>query len=170
MIELLIMRHAKSDWSVGAADFQRPLNRRGERAAEQMATWLADQDLHPDRVLSSSAVRARTTAEAVVSACAVDSSAVNFDDELYLTDVATWMKFLAAQVHDRVLICGHNFGLDDLVEHLSSTPPPLSQSGKLMTTAAIAHLRFDCSWKDVSAGSGELVQLVRPRELADPQT
>ena len=64
-----------------------------------------------------------------------------------------------------MLICGHNFGLDELVEHLSATPPPLSQNGKLMTTAAIAHLRFDGDWAGLSASSGELVQLVRPREL-----
>ena len=92
MTELLIMRHGKSDWSLGVSDFQRPLNRRGERAAAQMADWVADQDLHPDRVLSSSAVRARTTAEAVVSACAVDSACVGYEEDLYLTDVATWMS------------------------------------------------------------------------------
>ena len=67
MNELLVMRHAKSDWTAGHADFDRPLNDRGIRAADRMAGWLLDEQLCPDHVISSPAARARATAMAVVS-------------------------------------------------------------------------------------------------------
>ncbi len=163
MIELLVMRHAKSDWSAGEADFDRPLNERGTQAAAKMAAWLADEGLQPDCIVSSSAARTRATALAVAKACDVDLTMVEFDADLYLADAFTWMQKLTKQVEGRVLICGHNPGLDYLVDGLSSAPAPLSVSGKLMTTAAIAHFRFDVQWSDIAAGTGQLVQLVRPR-------
>lgn len=163
-IELLVMRHAKSDWSTGHDDFDRPLNGRGTRAADQMAEWLVESDLVPDRVISSSAERAQRTAMAVVWTCGVDRAVVDFEDDLYHADAFTWMQTLVRQTTaERILICGHNPGLDNLVDHLSSTPAPLSASGKLMTTAAIAHFSFECAWSELSANSGELVTLARPR-------
>ena len=165
MIELLVMRHAKSDWTVGETDFNRPLNDRGVRAADKMASWLVDNDLVPDQIVSSPAVRARSTAMAVVYGCGVDRRFIEFVDELYLADAFTWLQVLAQQTADRVLVCGHNPGLDDLVDHLAAVPAELSASGKLMTTAAIAHFQFDSGWSDLGQGAGELVALVRPREI-----
>jgi len=165
MIELLVMRHAKSDWDAGETDFNRPLNDRGVRAADRMAVWLEDEGLVPDRVVSSSAVRARATAMAVVYGCSVDRSVVEFEDGLYLADAFTWLQLLARQSCQRLLICGHNPGLDDLVDFLASTQVSLSTTGKLMTTAAIAHFQFDCDWTDITQGSGTLASLTRPRDL-----
>jgi len=165
VVELLIMRHAKSDWSVGAPDFQRPLNDRGVRAADTMAEWLLDNELCPSRILSSSAERARSTAMAVMYGCAVDRRHVDFEDRLYHATATVWIDRLAHETAPRILICGHNPTFDDLVFDLASTEVPLSTSGKLMTTAAIAHLRFAGGWDELAAGSGELVSLTRPRDL-----
>ncbi|HBJ28222.1 histidine phosphatase family protein, partial [Cobetia sp.] len=64
--ELLLMRHGKSDWSVAADDFHRPLKERGKRGAQRMGAWLAQEALVPDAILSSPALRARATAEKCV--------------------------------------------------------------------------------------------------------
>ena len=165
MNELLVMRHAKSDWTAGHADCDRPLNDRGIRAADRMAGWLLDEQLCPDHVISSPAARARATAMAVVFCCSTDNHQVEFEQRAYLADAFTWLQLVASQPSGLTLICGHNPGLDDLVDHLSASPVPLSDSGKLMTTAAVAHFRFDTSWNELVQGSCELVQLVRPREL-----
>jgi phosphohistidine phosphatase len=165
MNELLVMRHAKSDWSTGGADFDRPLNSRGRSAADQMGAWLCEQQLCPGRVISSPATRARSTAMAVVSECGTDQAHVEFEDHGYLADAFTWQQILATQPAGRLLICGHNPGLDDLVDYLSSSSAPESASGKLMTTAAVAHFRVDTDWSDLSPACCALVQLVRPREL-----
>lgn len=164
MNELLVMRHAKSDWTLGTSDFERPLNRRGERAADRVAEWLLDEQLCPDRILSSPAARARATAMAVAHACGTPAPAIEFDPDLYLAPAFTWMQKLTGRTEDRLLICGHNPGLDDLVERLASAPVEFAESGKLMTTAAVAHFRLD-SWQDLDVGTADLVRLVRPADL-----
>lgn len=165
MPELLVMRHAKSAWDTGKPDHQRPLAPRGERDRITMARWLVAQDLRPDRVLCSSAVRASDTARHVVDTFKLDPADVLFDDQLYHAGFRQWLGRIRAEDADRLMVCGHNPSLDMLVEMLASTEPELSATGKLMTTAAIAHLRFDRPWGDIVAGSGELVTIARPREL-----
>lgn len=159
------MRHAKSAWDTGAADHQRPLAPRGERDRVTMARWLVANDLRPDRVLCSSAVRARDTAQYVVDTFGLAPAAVEFDDSFYHAGFRQWLgRIRDEQVH-RLLVCGHNPSLDMLVESLASVEPELSSTGKLMTTAAIAHLRFEQPWPDITLGSGELLIIARPREL-----
>lgn len=167
-VELLIMRHGKSAWDTGDLDFDRPLAPRGHTAAERMAGWLFDQDLRPDYVISSAAERARTTAQYVIDEFRLDRSQWEFRPDLYHAGPGTWVAELHTHHVDAaptLLICGHNPTLDMLVEDLSASPPSYTMSGKLMTTAAIAHLRFNGDWSDVSPGSGELIDLVRPRDL-----
>lgn len=165
MPELLVMRHAKSAWDTGKTDHQRPLAPRGKRDRITMSRWLVANKLRPDRVLCSTAVRARETAEYVIDAFGIEPDAVLFDDQLYHAGFRQWLGRIRAEEAERVLICGHNPSLDLLVETLSRREPELSATGKLMTTAAIAQLRFAVPWAQISAGSGELVTIARPREL-----
>lgn len=167
MTELLVMRHAKSDWSIGASDFDRPLNRRGERAAARMAEWVLDEQRCPDRVLTSPANRARTTAAAVAEACGVGGDDFETDPDLYLAGAYTWLQKLSARTESRLLICGHNPGLDDLVDHLSRGEAPITPSGKLMTTATIARFHLGDGWRGIglSPAVADLVELVRPADL-----
>ena len=67
---------------------------------------------------------------------------------------------------DSVLLVAHNPGLDDLVEWLAPEPPSLSESGKLMTTAAIAMFAVPKPWAKLKRNTTRLVQLLRPKELA----
>jgi len=167
MRELLVMRHAKSDWSVGASDFNRPLNDRGVLAADAMSNWIVDQGLVPDLIISSPAVRTRSTAQTVAAASGMRADRVLFTDDLYLADEFTWRQSIAVHggQHTRVLICGHNPGLDYLVDHLASTPAALTASGKLMTTAAVAYFRLTGDWTELGQRAGELVSLTRPADL-----
>lgn len=102
---------------------------------------------------------------AVVYGCATDRRQLEFEPNGYLADAFTWQQILAEQPAGRVLICGHNPGLDDLVDALSSSRAPESDTGKLMTTAAIAHFRVAGPWTELEPSTCEFVQLVRPREL-----
>jgi len=100
-----------------------------------------------------------------VHGCQVDRRNLEFVDDLYVADAYTWLQTLTRmQLPARVLICGHNPGLDDLVDYLAASPAPLSATGKLMTTAAIAHFRFT-GWDGLAKQRGNLVSLIRPREL-----
>ena len=168
MPALYLMRHAKSDWhSAAQADFDRPLNQRGSKDAARMGEWLKQQNITPSLVLSSPAQRARQTVLAVADTLGMKESEVVFNKELYLADRATLLNILRTvpAATENVMLVAHNPGLDNLVEWLAPDPPPLSESGKLMTTAAIAMFKVPGGWSRLKRGGLVLQQLQRPRDL-----
>ena len=168
--KLFILRHAKSDWNAGTADdFHRPLAGRGLRDAPRMGRWMKDHNLVPDLILSSPAVRARQTVEAVVDESGISKDHIRFDDRLYLADTDTLLQVLR-ECPDGVtgiMMVGHNPGLEELLENLVRTPAPRNKNGKLLTTAALAELETDCSWQRLEAGEASLKRLQYPRDLKD---
>ncbi len=132
-----------------------------------MAEWLLDNDLAPDAIITSAANRALTTAQYVADHVGLGDADMDVRDELYLASGERWLRALHDYTGDhRLLICGHNPGLDDLVDFLAVVAPTLTTDGKLMTTAAVAH--FDVArWSDLSAGSAPLLSLMRPKQLPE---
>ena len=107
--ELLLLRHAKSDWAVDMDDFSRPLKKRGRRAAKQVGRWLREQHLIPDTILSSPATRALATAQRVCRQLDIDESAIICDPRIYEADAKTLLAVLKNLRHERrVLLVGHN--------------------------------------------------------------
>ena len=165
---LYLMRHAKSDWHSSArSDFERPLNQRGAKDAVRMGQWFQQQNIVPGLILSSPAERAKQTALAVVDELEMNPEQIQFNKDLYLADRPTLLKILHSvpDATDSVLLVAHNPGLDDLVEWLAPEPPPLSESGKLMTTAAIAMFAVSKPWAKLHRNMASLRQLLRPKEL-----
>lgn len=166
--ELLIMRHAKSDWSSGASgDFERPLNRRGREAAPRMGRWLIEQRLHPDQVVSSPALRAAQTARLVTAELGFDERQIDWREEIYEAAPGTLLRLLAVlPALPRTLLIGHNPGLERLLAYLvASLPSP--EDANLLPTATVARLRLGDDWGDLQPGSGQLLALVRPKSLTD---
>lgn len=164
-VELLVMRHAKSAWDTDApSDFERPLSGRGTKDAPRMARWLVSRDVLPDRIIASAAARTRMTVDPIPLP-GPDSRL--FESSLYGASAADWVTRLSGESASRILICGHNPGLDSLLMTVSRDPVPLSSSGKLMTTAAIAHLSIPDGWASLGRASARLVTIMRPRELPD---
>lgn len=166
--EILLLRHGKSDWSRDLPDFDRPLKKRGQQGAQRIGAWLQQQSLVPDYVLASPAERTRQTAELCCKSLGQQGASVQTDRRLYLADPETLLQTLARVPDEcrRVLLVGHNPGLEELLLVLSQTSPVPSDNGKLLATATIAHLRLALTrWSELSAGCGELVQLVRARSL-----
>ena len=164
---LLLMRHAKSDWPENLRrDFDRPLAARGEKDALRMGKWLQKNGLVPDLVVSSPARRARATAELVVGRLHIRRKRIIFDDRIYEAGLRQLLDVVAAHAagSDTLLLVGHNPGLEELIAHLASEPPPRDERGKLMTTAAVAVLEFNGKI-GTRPGSGRVLQLVRPREI-----
>jgi phosphohistidine phosphatase len=169
MRTLYLMRHAKSDWhSVARSDFERPLNKRGVKDASRVGQWLHTQKIAPSLILSSPARRAQQTAEAVTEVMGLDEDRIQFDKNLYLADRVALLNVLYAipESTDSVLLVAHNPGLDELVGWLAAEPPTLSDSGKLMTTAAIAIFELPVPWAKLKRNAASLRQLLRPKELA----
>lgn len=164
MKTLLLMRHAKSSWKDSRLDdYDRPLNKRGRRDAPRMARWLVQQKCLPDWLITSGALRARCTAEAI-------ESLPDFTGHLRVCDGlyhATPPECLAAlaEIPDSAAIAmlvGHNPGLEELLEALTA-------HDERMPTACIARLQCPIThWHALElAATCRLVDLWRPREIAD---
>jgi len=109
---LVLVRHAKSSWDEpDLEDEERPLNERGEHDAPRMAKRLAGTGIRPDVILSSTARRARTTAEIFGEELGVD---VEADQRLYGASPATIVAVVAERGVDSVLVVAHDPGLSVL--------------------------------------------------------
>ena len=162
MKTLLVLRHAKSSWNDSALDdHERPLNERGLRDAPRMGALVREHGLRPDVVLSSDAVRARLTAEAVAEA-ARHAGEVLLDPRLYMACPADILSLLPTvrESAETVMIVGHNPGLEQLVEQLTGEREDLP-------TAALAQIELPIDlWRDLTLTTrGTLVGLWRPRDL-----
>lgn len=160
MKRLLILRHAKSSWADASIDdWQRPLNERGLRDAPRAGAWLRERALVPDVIITSDAVRARTTAEAVAKAAGY-SREIIIEPSLYHATPNDVLEVLRGVRTDArtVLIVGHNPGLEELVEQLTGEHHDLP-------TAALVHIAMATDdWSQVSEGAGSIVEMWRPRD------
>ena len=162
MKTLLIMRHAKSSWNYPElADYDRPLNARGKRDAPRMGQYLRQEALIPDRILTSSAKRARKTANKVAKSCGYTGKVKKLD-ALYDTVPGVYFEILQAlpDTYERVMVVGHNPTMEQLVNHLTGEI-------RQMPTAAIAHIELAIqSWKTLDLYTkGTLVNLWTPKTL-----
>jgi phosphohistidine phosphatase len=168
MPELLILRHAKSDWGTEApTDFERPLNERGVRDADRMGAWLAEQRSAPAHVVSSPAERARQTVLRICRQIQFPVEDIVWDKRIYEASPVTLLSVLAdiPEDADSAMIVGHNPGLELLAEHMTGSniiPPP---GQKPFPTTALAVLRFDNPWAGVEEGCAKMTSLSRPREI-----
>jgi phosphohistidine phosphatase len=162
MKTLLVLRHAKSSWNDPALDdHERPLNTRGRRDAPRMGELVREYGLIPDVVISSDAVRARLTAEAVAEAARY-AGEILLDPHLYMACPADILSLLPTvrENAETVMIVGHNPGLEKLVEQLTGERQDLP-------TAALAQIGLPIDqWRDLKLSTrGTLVGLWRPEEL-----
>ena len=123
MKRLVLIRHAKSSWNnPGLRDFDRPLNKRGKVDAPEMGRRLALRSLMPDRLLSSPAKRAIRTAEIIAGAIGFPAGRISRMDRLYGAGVTDLLDILRElnDGDDIVYLVGHNPGLTDLINSISS--------------------------------------------------
>ncbi len=161
MKTLMLLRHAKSSWNdASLADFDRPLNDRGRKAAGTVGKFLARQKLAIDLVLCSPALRARQTVGLVLKASDA-SPETRFDQRIYEASSGRLLEVVSQIDDDRkiVLLVGHNPGMEDLLSVLTGRE-------ERMQTAALAKISFNLKkWDRVTAGRGVLDSLVRVKDL-----
>lgn len=171
MKTLTLLRHAKSDWTDATPrDFDRPLNARGRRAARTMGAYMAAERIAFDTVLASPAVRVRATLEEVAEGYGAPLP-VTFDQTLYLAAAQTLLDLVRATAADidRLMLVGHNPGLEDLALRLAddAADNPMRREVEIKyPTATLAEIALEgATWEQ--AASGTLRRFVRPRDL-DP--
>lgn len=162
MKELLVMRHAKSDWdNARLSDHDRPLNKRGKEDAPEMGRLLYRLELTPDLIISSTAERAMTTAELVAVNCDYGEK-IRWTRDFYHADPETYIEVLRTvnSQYGRVMVVGHNPGMAELVESLTD-------ESVHFTTANIAHIGLSIdNWADCTEEmQGTLLNLWRPKDF-----
>jgi phosphohistidine phosphatase len=137
MLDLLILRHAKAASGLPVSDHDRPLTDRGERQAAAVGVRLADESLLPRRIITSTAQRAQTTALHVADACGLEDSIIQLPS-LYLADLKQLLAIVRGlpDALDRVLLVGHNPGLEQLVGALTGVHAHLATASLVRVVPA----------------------------------
>jgi phosphohistidine phosphatase len=164
MKRLTLVRHAKSDWSLpGQPDWDRALNKRGQRDAPEMARRLRARKLKPDLILASPAVRALATATIMARELKVPASHVRQDERLYLAAPADML----AVIHElggtskHLMVFGHNPGITDFANRLSA-----GDHIDNMPTCAVFTATFDIDeWSGLDWASGQDAEFDYPKNL-----
>ncbi len=158
MRELILLRHAHAEAAAsGQDDIDRPLSKQGQAEAEAAGKWLKDNNYLPDRVVCSSARRARETLEQVLSVIGYIEQ--KQEPRIYEATPGDLMAVADEQKDlSRVLIVGHNPGLEQLVALISS-----GQSGDFrgMPAGGIAVLKIPAD-VDLEPGVAELTEFWWP--------
>lgn len=160
---LLICRHAKSSWQDGyLSDRERPLNKRGECDAPDMGRRLLRRGIQPDLIMTSSAVRARMTAEHYALALGYPMASLQINPELYAISASGLVALLrtAEQQCATLMLVGHNPESTDLANAL----------GNLVIdnipTSGIVALEFAVvRWQDLQVGTGTLLFFDFPKNV-----
>jgi phosphohistidine phosphatase len=169
---LTLLRHAKSGWDDPVSrDFDRPLNPRGRRAARTVGREMKAQGLVFDLVLASPARRVIETLEEVAAGYgAIDAQ---YEERLYLASTATLLELVrsAPDEVERLLVVGHNPGLEELALGLSGRDEA-GLRGEVEVkypTGTVAEIELPVErWAEVDEGTGRLLRFIRPRDL-DPE-
>lgn len=163
--QLLLVRHAKSDWdNLKLSDFDRPLNSRGEKNAPEMAKRLLKRGKIPQSIVSSPAVRALTTARYFAKELGLDQSGIVEEPEIYDALTSTLMSVIndLDNQFSFIALFGHNPGITELVSNLCNKDLyNISTCGMVLI-----EFPFD-EWNMVSAGTGEMVFYDYPKNAKD---
>ena len=147
MKTLTLLRHAKSSWNDPVArDFDRPLNKRGRRAARTIGREMRAQGLEFDRVIASPAVRVVETLDDVSEGYGAAIRPI-YDRRVYLASAATLLEIVhqADDGADRLLLVGHNPGLEALallLTHNGGSADLREAMAEKYPTATVAHILF----------------------------
>ncbi|GAA3608608.1 histidine phosphatase family protein [Flavivirga amylovorans] len=160
MKKLILVRHAKSSWKHNVIDHERPLNERGFKDADLVSDNLKATGLNVDLVLSSDAMRAKTTADIFTSNLNINASIVHLNHDLYDFSGGNLIEVIKA-CNDSVntlMLFGHNHAITAFVNTYGSI------SIDNVPTSGVVIIQFDIvNWKKLK--EGKTIQTLFPRDL-----
>lgn len=160
MKRLFIIRHAKSDWDDSSLDdYDRPLNKRGQKNAPFMGKLLKSKNIKPDLIISSPALRAKTTAELIAKEVGYEKPITPnpYIYEAYVSALEEIVQYIYDD-NETVFLVGHNPGLSALAYTLCGLKEQIP-------TCSIVEIEFNCdSWMDVSKDNSKLISYEYPKK------
>ncbi len=162
MKTLILIRHAKSDWSNPFLhDFDRELNARGLRDAPKMGLLLSHKNIHPDLILSSPALRAKTTAIEIALKLSYPEDTIVYDASLYGGSIETIFEVLrgVSDVCKTLIVFGHNPEMTECANALCE-----ADIENIPTCGVAAMQLKENSWKSIGFNSAELLFFDTPKQ------
>lgn len=158
--KLYLVRHAEASNS-SPSDFQRLLTPEGERVARHLGKWIDQQQFAIDQIISSTALRAKSTAELIDES--LRKGSIKHDAELYEASVRTFLRSVNAisSEYANIMMVAHNPAITYLAEYLTGTAIVGMEPGSM----AIITLS-DCEWAEVGEKTCRLERYVSPREIS----
>lgn len=161
--KLLLVRHGKSDWGNSQlADFNRPLNPRGEKNAPEMATRILHKNQVPETIVSSPALRALTTAKHFSKIWSIPKEQILLKPEIYEANTTSLLRLLNGinQEYKSIAMFGHNPGLTDFANYLTN------EGIYNIPTCGTVLIEFDTEhWEEISCHTGRLVEFDFPKNV-----
>ena len=160
MKTLVLMRHAKQNWSGDLSDFDRPLNEQGITSARALGNWLRANDLLPDFALVSAAKRTVETFDELKLDCPFEKK-----KKLYLAPSEEIFHQLRQVNANRLLLICHNPGISEFSQGILSKWPVHSQF-ESFPTCSTCIIDFDLNdWSNLQFKTGEIKKFITPRDL-----
>lgn len=165
MLELFIIRHAKSGWDDPMlSDFDRPLNDRGKKDAPVMGGWLKENGIKPDLIVASPAKRAKKTARVIAESLGYAKDAIVLDESIYEASLESLAYLVCALPSDKscVFLVGHNPGVTELANLYGDI------AVENISTCGIVGISFDAkAWRDVCGNKGHVIVQSAPKKVAE---
>ncbi|TCC91996.1 histidine phosphatase family protein [Pedobacter frigiditerrae] len=162
--QLLLIRHAKSDWgNAGLSDFDRPLNKRGKANAPEMAERLSKKKIVPQQIVSSPALRALTTAKFFADTWQIPLKNIKLKSDIYEASARTLLSVInnLDNQFDKIALFGHNPGLTGLANYFDGNIDN-------MPTCSAVYIEFPFDdWKMISADTGKVLLFDYPKSGED---
>ncbi|MBX2828190.1 MAG: histidine phosphatase family protein [Flavobacteriaceae bacterium] len=162
MKTLYMVRHAKSSWKHDVIDHKRPLKGRGRRDGVLVSEYLSDKIMSPQRIVTSGATRALSTASYFKKAFNTPDSDFEINNDLYDFSGHNVMDIIKGldNTLNRVMIVGHNHAFTSIANMLGNTYIDN------VPTCGFIELQFESdSWGDIT--TGKTIQTVFPRDLKE---
>lgn len=161
MKTLILVRHAKSSWEYNIPDHGRPLNSRGLKNADMISRKLKSE-INPNLIVSSEAVRAKSTAKIFIKNLNFDLEKFNLNNDLYDFYGESLISFIknCNDTIDELMIFGHNNAITNFVNSFGDI------TIDNVPTCGVTIISFEIgSWKDLKRG--RTIKTLFPRDLSD---
>jgi phosphohistidine phosphatase len=162
MKTLYLIRHAKSDRNdPSLSDYDRPLNKRGSNDAPFMGSILLKSGIHPDLILASPALRAKTTAIAFAQALSYPSDSIRYEHPLYASDVETILSIIrnVPVSIDTLFLFGHNPEITECANVITG-----GDIDDIPTCGVVAMRLKNESWESIGANSADIIGFDFPKK------
>lgn len=165
---LVLLRHAKSDYPMGVADHDRPLASRGNREAPAAGAWLRENDVVPDFIVTSDALRTRSTCAWVISELGEKAPTPYLDSRVYGASSTKLCAIIneTPETVTTLLVIGHQPVLQELAMRLASVDSDEEAVYELAMdypTLGMTVLETTKDWAEIDGRDMRVTNFVVPR-------